>query len=335
MWQHRASKTITALVLLVAMAFLLVPRANAQEFGITAFPATVLMDLKPGTPTRILIQFKNRTDTFISGRIKVFDYLVVDKDGTAQLYEPGQAKPKYAAASWVKPEVERVTLAPQDYVAVNLTVSPPAELTSCGAYAAVVFEDESAAPVPATGRAGASAISARVGSLLIFRTKQEGCVEELRIVNMVTPSFLEYGPIPLSFDIVNAGEVHVLPELTLKSTGWLGAHSEKKLATRRIFPETAKSYSETIGKKWLFGPQTLSLVGSYGLTKLPIAYTTTVWVLPWRLLLGALLLILILMLLLKRYTGTIKEREDELQEELSEERKEIDELKKKLSRKEE
>lgn len=311
------------------------PAARAQEFGVTAFPATVSMDLKPGTPTRVLIQFKNRTNSFISGRIKVFDYLVVDKDGTAQLYEPGTAKPKFSAGTWVKPEVERVTLAPQDYAAVNLVVSPPAELTSCGAYAAVVFEDESTAPAPGTGRAGASAISARVGSLLIFRTKQQGCVEELRIVNMVVPSFLEYGPIPLSFDVLNAGEVHVLPEITLKSTGWLGAHSEKKLATRRIFPESAKSYSETIGRKWLFGPQTLSLTGSYGIAKLPIAYTATVWVLPWRLLLGVILLALILMLLLKRYTGTIQEREEELKEELSEERKEIEELKKKLSRKEE
>lgn len=340
MWRPRSSRLIVLATLAgaaIALRSLGIGGVNAQDFGITAFPANIEAQVGAGESTRLLVQFKNQTNDFVSGRIRVFDYIIIDKQGTPQLLESGSQKPKYSAASWITPEMDRVTIGPDDYVAVNLRVQVPPEFPTCGAYAAVLFENaEQQFDISGKGRNSASAITARVGSLVSFRAKGKACNESVRILNVQAPSFLEYGPIRLQFDLLNAGDVHVSPKLTLSIKDWRGSVSDKKnLADRRIFPESAKAYKETIGGKWLFGPQTVLLAGTYGVKELPITYALTVWVFPWRLTLGVLLLALILWLLLKRYTGGIKEREEELQEELSEERKEIDELTKKLSKKEE
>lgn len=335
MWQHRSIKTLVILVGLLVLGF--IPRSPAvrdvvgQDFGITAFPATMEADVKPGESTRLLLQFKNQTNNFISGRIRVFDYIIVDKQGTPQLIESGTQQPKYGAASWVTPEVDRITIAPNDYAAINLRVTAPQQVQICGAYAAVVFESDTQATAnqQAAGRNSASAITAQIGSLLSFRTGIPSCKEAAQIINAATPKFSEYGPIPLQFDVRNIGNVHISPKLSLQIKSWSGRVTAKKtLATRRIFPETAKTYSETIGRKWLFGPQTILLSGTYGLQELPITFSVTVWVFPWRLALAILLLIVILSLLMRRFTGGIIEHEHELEGE-------IDELKKKLSRRDE
>lgn len=342
MEKRNAKKIVaSALALLgIVFAFLtLQTRVLAQvtDFSITAYPAVIEKEVAPNEDTRVLVQFRNNTDQFVSGSIKAVNYTIKDKKGTPELIENDSVKPKYGAASWITPEYGTVTIPPNDYVAINLRVQVPTETSTCGNYALVYFDyNPTNQPEGTSAKNSSSAVQAKVGSLINFSVTKTICKEELNVLNFTTSRFVEFGPIKVNFDLLNTGDIHLTPKGTVTITNVFNKQGAREnIKEQRVFPESAKAYELATGTHWMLGPYTVTLSGVYGISDTPFAYTTSVWVFPWRTALIIMLFILIVALVLRRYFHGLTEREETLEEEIKHERSEIEELKDMLKKKQE
>src|SRR3989344_3743431 len=251
--------TFNFLLVLLPFAFLLFRLpvfAQIKDFSITAYPAVIEKEVKPNEETRLLVQFRNNTGQFVTGSIKTANYTIKDKTGTPEIIDDESLAPKYGAASWIRSEYETVTIPPNDYVAVNLYVQVPPETSTCGNYALVYFDfDPNNQPEGTTARESASAVQAKVGSLINFSVQKTNCKENLQVLNFTAPKFLEYGPVPVSFDLLNSGDIHSTPKGTVTILNiFKKVIVQESIKEQRVFPESAKTYNVSAGTHWMIGP---------------------------------------------------------------------------------
>jgi hypothetical protein len=337
MWQHQNSNMNTKISLSILVAALvLCLNANvvkAQELPLTVFPAVQDKEVKPGEKTRIQIQFRNSGSEAIPGMVKTADYTITDKQGTPRLIDDGAVKPKYGAAAWIKPAVDHITLPPNDFVTIDLFVTVPQDISTCGHYAVVYFQTEpkNIGQTIQGNRESASAITNKIGGLINFSTKSIKCKEDAQITNFTLPSFQDHGPFKVSFDIVNLSDVHITPQGVVMATDMLGKTvNQQVLKEQRIFPETAKSYNSTIGEKWMIGKYTVQVMTTYGTMNKRLVQSMTIIVFPWKEATVALLALLIIGLFVKKSYGNMAQKENRMEEKLAEEQTEIEKLKQQL-----
>lgn len=303
---------------------------HAQDnTAITVFPAVQDVQVKPGVRTRMQIQFRNGADVPLAGALKVADFIVIDKKGTPFLIEDGAIKPKYSASSWIKLTDDFISIPKGEIVSEMAYVNPPAELTACGYYAIVYFQpnNESIKRLGAQ-KESATAVTTKIGGLVNFINEGRTCNEQVSLNAFRVPTFLENGPINVSFDLLNTGDIHQVPKGTVIASDWFGRGADQKnIQEIRIFPERAKEYDLALGEKWMFGPYKIKLNASYGTTGKIVAGEATVWVLPWKIMLAVILaLSLVAFLIISTYRKMAK-KETTLEQEVEKEREEIEELK--------
>ncbi|MBI3619890.1 hypothetical protein HY214_01980 [Candidatus Roizmanbacteria bacterium] len=311
--------------------------AQLAELPLTAYPSIQDVEVTPGKRTRTQIQFRNRGTSFISGRIKAADYIINDKDGTPVIIDDPGITPKYAAASWISTSYSNMTIAPNDFVTVDIFITPPAEINTCGRYAIVYFETQPLAPrIGQLNTQSAPLISTKLGALLNFRVNRGACQEGLRLLRFNAPSFLEYGPISVGFDLFNSGDYHISPEGRLSLVNLFGKTvAEQPLTDLRIFPETSRAYSATIGQKWMLGKYSLGLLTQVGKNGPLVAKTVPVIIFPWKLALAFILAAAILVLIVRSFYKQTALKEELLEKEVLKDQSEIEKLKEELRRRKE
>lgn len=313
-------------------------KVHAQgQFSVTAFPAVIDQKVEPNSTNRVLVQFKNNTNGPIAGTIKVANYTITDKLGTPTLITDPTIKVKYAAASWITPDQAEITIPANNYVAVNLTIQTPNELSTCGNYALAYFEyDALSQPGSTAGTQSATSIAAKVGSLINLSTNNKKCVEKVTVSHFDTPTFLEFGPVKTAFELQNMGDIHEAPvgKIVLKDM-FNTVVDEQPIKSQRIFPESIKAYENSIGSKWLFGRFAVELQAKYGLSSIPLVYTAYLWIMPWRLMVAILLALIIVTIIIKNTFGKMSHKEHDLEHKLEKEEEEITQLKKMLRDKKE
>lgn len=329
-------KLLLALTTSLVFSLLGVAPTFAQsKLDLTVYPAVVEQTIKPGTPTRFLLQFRNNNKTPINGTIKVADYVIADKIGTPILVEDGQVSLKYAAAKWLTPLNNEITIPGDDYVAVNVSVNPPQEIGPCGHYAIVYIEpfEGSLSGEEKLQTKSESSIVNKIGALVNLKTASKECKQDLSVLGFTVPQFLEYGPIKVNFDLFNKGDVHVVPTGVITATNMMNSGIDSvAIKEQRIFPETAKSYEVSLGQKYMLGRYAVMLQGKYGDSNLPFTYTAYVWMLPWKIAVVIILAIIILFVLGKKIYKSVVVKQATLEEEIAEERDEIEKLKSELKK---
>lgn len=325
--------SLSSLIVLVAVPFV---RAQVP-MSITTFPAVQDINITPGERTRVQIQFKNNNNSPVSGLLKVADYTINDKEGTPVLIEDTDIKPKFGAASWISLLYDRATIPENDFITLDVFIDPPADIGTCGHYAVVYFQpSEGSLGSASSDRDSATSVVTKIGALLNLTTDTKKCEEKASIANFTYPTFLEYGPITVSYDVSNSGDVHITPKGFASITNALGQLTDQKvLEDKRIFPETLKSYKDTFGKKWMFGPYKVAVKATYGLNDDKIVTKSAiVWVIPWKVLLIVLLAIILLILLFRKTLISQLLKGKRLEAELQEERERLHKLQEELKKKE-
>ncbi len=335
MWQ-RQNSSMKKIFLLIVFAFVFlftgipVSYGQVSQQSLIVYPAVVELEVKPGESTRFLIQFRNNGQIPVAGTIKTVDFTVKDKEGTPILLEGSDDKPPYAASYWIKANVDQITIPANDFVAVYFTAQVPNIVKTCGNYALVYFENEASSPLGSSKKTtSSSAVTTKIGSLVNFTVKNETCREGLILNNLKVPFFSEYGPVKATFELINKGDYHVAPIGTAYITNIFNIKTdEQKLADKRIFPGTLKEHEISLGKKWMIGRYQLVINGKYGLHNLPVTAVAYFWVFPWRITIIIILAIILLVLFGKK---TIY-KEKELEQEVKEEKEEIERLKEQLKK---
>lgn len=324
---------LTTSVLLSAV--LVVPSFAQSRLDLTVYPAVVEQEITPGTPSRFLLQFRNNSNVLINGKIKVADYVISDKQGTPILVDDKQMSLKYAASKWITPLNTEVAVPANDYVAVNVSVNPPDEIGPCGHYAIVYFEPFELSPIGAENQAtkSESSIINKIGALINLKSKSKDCKQDMSIMGFTVPQFLEYGPVKVTFDLFNKGDVHISPVGTVTAKNILSSEVDSvSIKEQRIFPETAKAYEASVGQKYMIGRYSITLQGKYGDSNLPFMQTMYVLVFPWKIATIIALAIIILIIIGKSMYKGLVVKEATLEEEIKEERKEIEKLKSELKK---
>jgi hypothetical protein len=320
---------------LVLSSVLATPSFAQSKLDLTVYPAVIEHEIKPGTPTRFLLQFRNNSKTPINGLIKVADYVIADKIGTPILVEDGQMSLKYAAAKWLTPLNNEITIPGDDYVAVNVSVNPPQEIGACGHYAIVYIEpfEGTLSGEEKQKTKSESSIVNKIGALVNLKMVSKECKQSVSVLGFTVPQFLEYGPIKVNFDLFNKGDVHVMPTGVVTATNMMNVGVDSvSIKEQRIFPETAKAYEVSVGQKYMLGRYAIMLQGKYGDSGLPFTQTAYVWMFPWKIAVVIILAIIILIILGKKIYKDVAVKQATLEEEIAEERDEIKKLKSELKK---
>ena len=327
------------LIAIVGFVFVLYSQTKAQEsLGFTVFPALQDKEVAAGENTRLQIQFKNTTQDFISGQVKFADFIVKDEMGTPLILEDQPVKSKYSAASWLSTLSPNITIPPADFVTVDIYVNVPQDITTCGHYAIAYLDPTIGGRTVTKGnRGGETSITPRIGALLNFKVQNPDCKDDIRVTKFDAPKFSEYGPVAVNLNLLNLGDQHVSPRGVLMMTNMLGKTvSQATLREVRIFPEAVKTYTPSLGEKWMAGRYKISLSGySNGPKNVPFTAYAYVWVFPWRVAVVVFLAILILILLGRKFYSQMAHKEAVLEEEIEHEKAEIEKLKSELRKRKE
>lgn len=313
------------------------PVLAQENTTLTVFPAVQDVKVNPGESTRTQIQFRNGSDNLVTGVVKVADFIVTDKKGTTELVEDPLLRPKYSAAAWIKISDNTVAIPKNEIVTENLYISPPMDLTSCGYYAIVYFQpDTSITKTLGAQKQSASSINSKIGGLINFIVQNKKCLENVSISRLDSPIFSEYGPVNVSFDLLNLGDIHESPKGTVMLTDLFGHYvDQQSIKELRIFPEKAKEYQLSLGQKWLMGRFKINVLASYGVDNpITIERSVLVWVFPWRIALAVVLAILIIVYISSNLYKRMVVKEDSLEKELAKEKQELEKLKQQLHKRE-
>lgn len=322
--------------LVFIFSFLFFNSISAQNvLPLVVYPARQLLELTPGEKTGVTVNFVNQSDQPISGFIRIVDFIVRDNQGTPELIENSEAAPeKYSAASWFKTDYDRLTLPANEKVSIQAQINVPQNANPGGRYVAFYFQTQEPKFSPSNKNYEAgTGITPRLASLIYIKVKGE-IKESAFITKFFANNFYEYGPVTVETQILNRGDYHITPKGEITLTNFLGKTVEKTiLKEQNIFPDTARTYTNSLGKKWLFGKYRLNLTATYGEKNGVLNATTDLWVLPWRVMTIVVLTLVIIILIIRHFYTTTLLKEKALEKELEEERKEIEELKKSLKKK--
>lgn len=287
--------------------FLFFNSVSAQTIlPLVVYPARQFLDLEPGEKTSIAVNFVNQAKEPVSGYVKIVDFIVRDNQGTPELIENTfDAPEKYAASSWFKTNFDRITLpGNNEKVSIQAQIAVPQNANPGGKYVAIYFQAQPA-QFPASNNTqyeAGTGISPRLASLIYIKVK--GPIKENAFVTKFQPkqSFFEYGPIEVETEILNRGDYHITPKGEITLTNMLGKVVDKSLLKdANIFPDTTRTFSNTLGKKWMIGKYRLSLSATYGEKNNVLTAFYEVWIFPWKIATIIVLTLIIIILIVRHF----------------------------------
>lgn len=285
-------------------------------------PARQTVAIDAGKTESMQIKFFNESIAPISGNLKAVDFIVTGNDGSPILLEN-------QINDWIKLPYTKAAIPSGDVLRVNFKVEVPKDAKPGGRYAAIIFE-QTGQLTNSGDDESVSLVTPRVVGLVSIRVN--GPVTESAFINVFkTPKFLEFGKIPVYFEVTNKGGYHITPFGQITLTNWMGKEIEKKIVEEKnIFPDANRTYQESLGSMWMFGKYRVDLTLGYGESGKTLVNSSYVWVIPVTLITIIVFLILIISLVAYLISRKVKERQEQLEEKLEQEISEIEALKNKF-----
>jgi len=302
----------------------------------TVAPARQQINADPGSVEYFNLKFINQGTSPLYGNLKIVDFVVGDNQGNPVLLDDANLSTRFSAAGWVSLPQEKASIPPGGILSLQLKMTIPKDARPGGRYLAVSFEPTGTIP-EATGvdQEGILGISSRLAGLVYVRVNGP-ITEQAFIENFKAPSFIQWGPVPVSFNILNRGDYHITPQGAVTLTNWFGTKvDEEILEAKNIFPDVSRSYESALGGRFLIGRYKVSVVAAYGESGQVLKQVAYVWAFPVLLFLlialGIVILILSGVLISRKFTKKERELEEKLEVELSEVEKMKENLRDKVS----
>lgn len=326
-----------ALVLLVTTLYsmLAIPvHAQSSVLPLQVAPARQEITVDPGDTTAVSVRFFNLSDLPASGFVRAADFIVTDNAGTPSILEGvTQTSPRFSASGWVEMPFDRMSIAANDKVSVQAIIKVPANARPGGRYLAIYFEPTGSLPSAVGVQEAGTRVSQRLAALVYIRVN--GPITEKALVSRIfAPTFQEYGPIDVEADVLNKGDYHIAPQGSISLKNMLGGFiDQRKIESANIFPDTVRTFKNTIGKKWMFGKYDVEVQAAYGTTGQVIKRSVSIWVFPWKVALVILLALIIVIVLIRNLYRRLIVKENTLESEIKKDHDEIQKLKEQLDRK--
>jgi hypothetical protein len=279
-------------------------------------PPVITLSGNPGQIIKMQISLRDISNgsLFVSGQIN--DFVAAGEDGTPKILLNDDTNNPYSLKSWVNP-LPNLLMVPKQIILMPVTITIPANASPGGHYGVVRFT----ATPPELHGTGVS-LSASLGSLVLItvngKVKESLSIQELSInYNGKTGTIFESTPLNFVERLKNTGNTHEQPIGQVVITDMFGkkiAAVNVNLPPRNVLPQSIRKFSEpldstVIGNKRLFGHYNAKLSVVYGADKQVITSSLAFWVIPYRLIAGAIVVLiggfLGLRFFIKRYNRSI------------------------------
>lgn len=304
-------RLIAALVLILFVA--VAPITNAQSNsaqGLEISPPLQELSADPGNTVTTNIKVRNVTQEPLEVTASVNDFVAAGEDGQPKLLlQDGEQSP-YSIKDWVT-TISKVNLQPGEQQSVSVTLRVPENASPGGHYGVVRFSGTS----PGLEGSGVS-LSASVGSLILVNVAGD-IVESAQIVELFAAqngqkrTVFEYGPLNLVERIENTGNIHFKPSGTVRVTDLFNREVGSFALNEQggnILPGSIRKFEQTLDKKLLFGRYKIQADVVYGSNQQIISQAVTFWVIPYKLIAVAALVIVLIIFGFKRYNKFIVKR---------------------------
>lgn len=310
---HTAKKIIiSSLVLSSALFFTAHHFISAQQspasitenqLTLTAIPPRLGEDnsltLKPGEKKQVTIRVNNSSSEIVKVRSIKEDF-IVDQDGETPVPIIAEdADNKWSLASWITLSPSAHSIKPQQSAQIEVLIEVPEDALPGGHYAMITHQPDLSGVENgenADTSTQVTGINQRVGTLL-YVIVAGPINEQAYITKFTVPEFLEFGPVPFSFTIENASDIHIRPQIAVEIKNFFG----KKIATiqpetKNIFPFTSRGFEGQWDRIWGFGRYSAEAVVSYGTGGAVMTAKSYFWLIPIKLLIAIIVALLLLIL---------------------------------------
>lgn len=311
--------TIGLLAGLVAVLHLTTANAATQKAGqaLEIYPPLINLKGDPGQTLRTSISLRDVSSSALVVSNEINDFTADGESGTPKILLDNKEPSPYSIRDWINP-IPKVLLNPREVHKMKVTIHIPASAAP-GGYFGVVRFTGTAPTVEGTG----VGLSASIGSLVFIRVNGQAN-EKMSTEKFYTSGDGEhkkifFGRMPVQFveKLKNEGNLYEQPTGTVTITDMFGHKIASLLINmqkRYVLPGSTRKFTETldksaIGNKMLFGRYTVKMEVTYGANKQRLVENTSFIVIPWRLIGGAILLLIVLYFvlrtLIKRYNRHI------------------------------
>lgn len=306
----------------VEMAF-----AQTGEFRLVTSPLPINLVTEPGTVVSAPIKVKNDGSAEERIKIDLMKFGAYGENGAPQLLEPAAGD---EFLSWVNFSEKEFVIAPGEWKTITATFTVPSS-ASFGYYYAVVF---SRAGDPIRPKDGQTGLAGGTAVLVLLEAKVPNATREATVVEFRSErKWYEFLPATFTVRLKNTGTVHIAPRGNIfvgregeEQTSTLSVNSEKGNILPNSFREFGAEWTDGFpayreklenGKgvrdsegnvvrelvwdwkeaskfRWGKYQAKLLLIYDDGKRDVPIEGTVDFWVLPWKLMLAAGVVVILL-----------------------------------------
>lgn len=280
--------------------------------GLEISPPLLELSADPGQTVTANIRVRNVAKGDLIAKGRADDFGAGDaEDGKPKLLLEETGETRYSLKYWVQ-GVPDMRLAPGKDGQAKIAIKVPANAEPGGHFGVIRFT-----AVPPELEGTGVSLSASVGTLVLLRVSgqvtDKVSVAELSTGQMVSigggpvyefkkGGFFEHGPVTFLVRLKNEGSVHEKVQGTIEVKDTFGQRVGAVSVNAKggnVLPDSIRRFEETLDKKALFGRYTAKLNMSYLDGKQKVTAEKVFWVIPWKMVLLAIIGLVVLVWLLR------------------------------------
>jgi hypothetical protein len=268
--------------------------------GLEISPALVELNGDPGKSYVLKEKVTNVTVNDLNYSTTVSDFAAKDETGTPKLLPVGGLPSTASMINWIKVP-NNFNLASMQSSNLTITVNIPANAEPGGHYGAVEFQGSNP-------NINGNSVGVKLSTGLLILTRVAGNINENMTLASLTAeksghqsSVFDSAPITFVTRLQNSGNIHVQPTGTITVTdifGKLVGTTKVNSGSSNVLPNSIRRFESTFNPGWLFGRYTADLTIGYGTKGQVIQGQITFWVIPWKIVATALVILITLIFII-------------------------------------
>lgn len=284
--------------------------AGALE-GLQISPVVVDLNAQKGHTYSVPVKLTNVTTEDHTYYSVVNDFTSQGETGSPRILLNSTLPDTASIITWVSAQ-KQMTIKAGESATLNAQITVPSNAESGGHYGTLRFSG--VAPTPQSAGIG---LAASTGMLFLIRV-DGNITEKASVASFTTATtddkqtgFFEKAPLNLVVRIKNEGNVHIKPfgQIVVHDMfGGLVATIPLNDQKSNVLPNSVRRFDVTLNNSWMFGHYTADLALGYGTSGQALTATTDFWVIPYKIVLVALISLVTVVFILVRMVKVYNKR---------------------------
>ncbi|MFH1089758.1 MAG: hypothetical protein V1716_05045 [Candidatus Uhrbacteria bacterium] len=265
---------------------------SRQVWAFSAAPAVIEISGNRGEQIENKFTLVNESKTEETYYIDTLKFEANDESGTPKFIPYSEDHSELP--EWLSFPTKTIKVPAESYIEFPFSVVIPSDIKSGGYYAAITISDDQPTADPKS-----STIQTKTALLVFLNVKGENNEQAALLDFTVLPKWNEKLAGTLTYRIQNQGNVYLKPKGTITFKNLFGqtiASIEANPEENKILSETTRKIDLTFDQGLNIGPITAELNLEYGEEQKTIQASTTMWVIPWKILLVGFISILLVII---------------------------------------